>query len=230
MRGDPEVGVVASVVRNGRGHIRMLVVAPEHRRLGIGTALVAGAEDDLRAAGVEDVRTGADAPDYLWPGIDVREVGLLSLLERRGYWKDDANFNMSVDLASLPADPGGWVPADEVGADELRMWLRAHYPHWEAEALPALERGVLVASRDGSGLTGFAAWNVNRRGWFGPTGVRPDLRGRGIGTPLLLAALHQMRGSGLATADIAWVGPIGFYADTVGATINRVFFVFRKQL
>ena len=230
MRGDPEIGVVASVIRGGRGHIRLLVVAPEHRRRGIGTALVAAAEEDLRVGGAEDVRTGADAPDYLWPGIDVREVGLMSLLERRGYWKDDAHFNMTVDLASLPEDPGGWIPADEVNADELRTWLREHYPHWEAEALPAFERGVLVASRDGSGITGFAAWDVNRRGWFGPTGVRPDRRGRGLGTPLLMAALHRMRGSGLETADIAWVGPIGFYAGTVGATINRVFFVFRKKL
>jgi mycothiol synthase len=230
VRGDPEIGVVATVVRGGRGHIRLLVVAPEHRRQGVGSALLATAEEDLRAAGADDVRTGADAPDYLWPGVDVREVGLLSLLERRGFWKDDANFNMSVDLAAIPEDPGGWIGPDEVGADELRAWLRAHYPNWEAEALPALERGVLVASRDESGLTGYAAWDVNRRGWFGPTGVRPDVRGRGLGTPLLLAALHQMRASGLSTADIAWVGPIGFYAGAVGATINRVFFVFRKKL
>ena len=230
VRGDPGVGVVATVVRHGRGHIRLLVVAPEHRRSGVGSALLSAAESDLRAAGVSDIRTGADAPDYLWPGVDVREVGLLSLLERRGFWKDDANFNMQVDLSGIPDDPGGWIGAADVAVDELRGWLREHYPHWEAEAIPALERGLLVASRDASGLTGFAAWNVNRRGWFGPTGVRPDLRGRGLGTPLLLAALHQMRASGLATADIAWVGPIGFYAGAVGATINRVFFVMRKQL
>ena len=230
VRGDPEVGVVASVVRNGRGHIRLLVVAPEHRRRGVGSALLDDAEADLRSEAVPDVLTGADAPDYLWPGIDVREVGLLSALERRGYWKEESNFNMQVDLAGLRADPGGWVAAAEVDPDEMRTWLRQHYPNWEAEAISALDRGVLIASRDRSGITGFAAWNVNRRGWFGPTGVRPDLRGRGLGTPLLLAALHQMRREGLAMADIAWVGPIGFYADTVGASINRVFFVFRKKL
>lgn len=230
VRGDPEVGVVATVVRNGRGHIRLLVVAPEHRRRGVGSALLEAAESDLRAAGVTDIFTGADAPDYLWPGVDVREIGLLAALERRGFWKHDANFNMEVDLSRLPDDPGGWVAAGGVDPSELRSWLREHYPHWEAEAMPALERGVLVASRDAAGITGFAAWNVNRRGWFGPTGVRPDLRGRGLGTPLLLAALHQMRREGLAVADVAWVGPIGFYAGTVGATINRVFFVLRKKL
>lgn len=230
VRGDPEVGVVASVVRRDRGHIRLLVVAPEHRGTGVAGSLLDAAEDDLRAAGVTDVRTGADAPDYLWPGVDVREVGLLSLLERRGYWKDDANFNMGVDLAGVAEDPGGWIGADDVDATELRSWLREHYPQWEAEAMPALERRTLLASSDDSGITGFAAWDVNRRGWFGPTGVRPDLRGRGLGTPLLFAALHQMRRSGLDSADIAWVGPIGFYAGTVGATINRVFFVMRKKL
>lgn len=230
VRGDPEIGVVASVVRGDSGHIRLLVVTPEHRRTGVGGSLLDAAEGDLRAAGVTDVRTGADAPDYLWPGVDVREVGLLALLERHGYWKDDANFNMAVDLAGLPDDPGGWVPADGVDADDLRSWLREHYPHWEAEAMPALERRTLVASADDSGITAFAAWDVNRRGWFGPTGVRPDLRGCGLGTPLLVAALHQMRRSGLESADIAWVGPIGFYAGTVGATIKRIFFVMRKKL
>lgn len=137
---------------------------------------------------------------------------------------------MEVDLTDLPPDPGGWLPAGETGADELRSWLRAHYPAWEAEALSALHRTTLVTSRDASGLTGFAAWDVNRRGWFGPTGVHPDARGRGLGKALLLAALHEMRRSGLRSADIAWVGPVGFYAGAVGATVSRVFFVYRKRL
>lgn len=230
LRGERGAGVVASVVRGGRGHIRLLVVDPHRRREGLGNALLAAAEADLKGTGAEEVLTGADAPDYLWPGVDVRETGLLAALERRGYWKHDANFNMEVDLSTLPPDEGGWIGAGETGAEELRAWLREHYPLWEEEALSALGRGTLVASRDASGLTGFAAWDVNRRGWFGPTGVSPQAQGRGLGRTLLLAALHEMRRSGLASADIAWVGPVGFYAGSVGARINRVFFVYRKRL
>ena len=54
---------------------------------------------------------------------------------------------------------------------------------------------------------------------FGPVGVREDYRGRGIGKALLLASLHAMAGEKYAYAIIGWVGPIQFYAETVGATV-----------
>ncbi len=66
-------------------------------------------------------------------------------------------------------------------------------------------------------LLGFACYNVAALGLFGPTGVREDYRGRGIGTALLLAALHAMKAEGYAYAAIGWAGPTGFYAKTVGA-------------
>jgi predicted N-acetyltransferase YhbS len=68
-------------------------------------------------------------------------------------------------------------------------------------------------------LVGFAAYDVVARNLFGPTGVREDYRGRGIGTALLLACLHAMREQRYAYAVIAWAGPTTFYAKTVGATL-----------
>jgi predicted N-acetyltransferase YhbS len=59
--------------------------------------------------------------------------------------------------------------------------------------------------------------------------VRPAERRRGTGTPLLLAALRRMAGSGRKSAQISWVGPLAFYAKTVGATISRTFFVYRQD-
>ena len=68
-------------------------------------------------------------------------------------------------------------------------------------------------------MVGFAAYDVAAKNVFGPTGVRPDYRERGIGTALLLACLHAMKAQRYAYAVIGWAGPTTFYAKTVGATL-----------
>jgi GNAT superfamily N-acetyltransferase len=68
-------------------------------------------------------------------------------------------------------------------------------------------------------LLGFACYDSDVRGMFGPTGVREDRRGHGIGTALLLTTLHAMRAETYAYAVIGWAGPVDWYARTVGATV-----------
>ena len=228
VRGDPERGVVASVVRGGRAHIRLLVVHPSFRRQGLGAALLAAAEGDL--AGHGPIVVGADAPDYLLPGADTTETGLLTLLESRGYRRVDTNFNMRVRLQDIGPPPDSVVEGRPEDDAELRSWLEGYYPNWVEEACRGLAQGTLVLSRDEDGISGFCAWDVNRGGWLGPMAVRPAGRQRGTGTPLLIAALHRMRAGGRDEADIAWVGPLAFYAKAVGAAVSRVFFVYRRDL
>jgi predicted N-acetyltransferase YhbS len=54
---------------------------------------------------------------------------------------------------------------------------------------------------------------------FGPTGVAPTERKRGIGKVLLWQCLSTMAAKGYAYAIIAGVGPADFYSRTVGATL-----------
>ncbi|MBI3941740.1 MAG: GNAT family N-acetyltransferase [Chloroflexi bacterium] len=72
---------------------------------------------------------------------------------------------------------------------------------------------------DGNNIAGFACYDATYRNFFGPTGVLPDYRGRGIGKGLLLAALQAMAANGYAYGIIGWVGPVDFYARTVGAVV-----------
>ena len=51
----------------------------------------------------------------------------------------------------------------------------------------------------------------------GPEGVAAPERGGGIGSALLLCALHAQRAQGYAYATIGGVGPAQFYAKAVGA-------------
>jgi len=227
VRGDPTIGVVATGEGGGNGFVKLLVVDPAHRRQGHGGALLDAAEADL--ADLPSITVGTDAPFYLFPGVETRETALLCLLERRRYQRRDTAFNMSVDLDALPPDPGTTTTATAADRTEVATWLDAHWPHWRAEALRALDKGTLIVAHDGEGIRAFCAYDVNRAGWVGPVAVRPDLLGRGAGVGVLLGALHRMRTAGHRSAEIAWVGPIVPYAR-IGAVVSAVFFVYRKKL
>ncbi len=233
--GDPTVGLIATVEgiaavgTGGQGFVRLLVVAPEHRGRGVGQTLLQAGEEHLKARGLGSVTVGADAPYYLWPGVDARETALLYLLERMKYSRTEANFNMDLELATIPDDPGGWTVASEAERDEVRSWAVRHWGFWEAEMLRALDHDTLVMSRDGEGISAVCAYDVNRAGWVGPVASRPDLIGTGAGVTPLLGALHRMRAGGHGRVEVGWVGPVVPYAR-VGATVGRVFFVHRKEL
>lgn len=233
--GDPERGVVATVAGTtaagtaDRGFVRLLAVAPDQRGQGLGRQLLRAAEDDVRGRGLGSITTGADAPHYLWPGVESTEIALLCLLERAKYTRTETNFNMDVDLTALPPDPGGWTVAAPAERAELSAWADRHWGFWTAEMVRALDRGTLVVARDANGIAAVCAYDVNRDGWIGPVAVRPDLMGRGAGVAPLLGALHRLRATGRARAEVGWVGPIVPYAR-VGATVGRVFFVHRKEL
>ncbi|MDT3376314.1 GNAT family N-acetyltransferase [Labrys neptuniae] len=103
----------------------------------------------------------------------------------------------------------------------ITEWIRRHFTAgWASEATVALCRqpvSCFIAVRHGQ-LLGFACYDATARGFFGPTGVDEAERGRGIGHALLLACLNDMRAQGYAYAAIGDVGPVEFYARTVGAT------------
>ncbi|HVQ40538.1 MAG TPA: GNAT family N-acetyltransferase [Pyrinomonadaceae bacterium] len=68
-------------------------------------------------------------------------------------------------------------------------------------------------------IVGFAAYECTRRGFFGPTGVVDSMRGRGIGTALLIASLWGLREMGYVYGIIGRAGPVEFYEKTVGAIV-----------
>jgi len=68
-------------------------------------------------------------------------------------------------------------------------------------------------------IIGFGAYECTRRDYFGPTGVDPTYRGKGIGKVLLLACMRALLEMGYAYAIIGGVGPADFYSKCVGATL-----------
>lgn len=99
-------------------------------------------------------------------------------------------------------------------------WVRGNFSEaWTSETDVAFSRqpaSCFIAVQD-KRLFGFACHDAACRNFFGPTGVDPDARGKGIGAALLLACLDAMRQQGYGYAIIGGVGPADFYAKTVGA-------------
>jgi predicted N-acetyltransferase YhbS len=207
-------------------------VDPPARRQGLGQALLQAAEDWARAEGHKSLITGADPPYFLWPGVPSPETALHCLLERRHYARAETNFNMHVDLAAIPDDPGGYRLATALDRAEVDAFTTDHWSNWRLEVLRALDKGNLVlarAPRGDGGITAFCAFEVNRKGLLGPVAVRPDLMGRGMGKAVFLGALHELRRRGAGEVSVVWVGPIAPYA-AVGGKVTDVFFVYRKNL
>lgn len=79
-------------------------------------------------------------------------------------------------------------------------------------------RSAFVAL-DGEIIVGFAGHSCAHPDVFGPTGVRADLRGRGIGAALLLRCLDDLKARGYIYAIIGAVGPASFYEKVCGAML-----------
>jgi mycothiol synthase len=195
--------------------------------------------------GATGVVIGGNPPVHLWPGIDVRYGTMTCLAERAGYSQRAGAVDMAVDLGSAELDTGpdesrlaatgiAVRRASSAEASAVVAWLRDGpwgESAWPDEAAAALARdpaGCHVASREG--YLGFACHGAVRRGWFGPMGTLDTARRHGIGTVLLKRCLADMRAAGMRTARIGWVDPVGFYADVVGARVERVYWRYWKKL
>jgi GNAT superfamily N-acetyltransferase len=234
--GDGAVGVACVVARGTTAFLKLLAVSPHARRLGHGRALLAAAESWAASAGCTSVVPGPSAPFYLWPGVDVRWTPALVLFEAAGYRPVGAELNMSCPTSYRSPPPDGVVVErviQDADAAAVVAFCAAHFPHWVAEVERGIEHAACLAARDTSAagaVVGFCCHSVNRAGWIGPMATDPACRGRGVGRALLGAACADLRAAGHADAEIAWVGPVGFYARTAGASASRVFRTLLKPL
>ena len=219
-------GVAAGVVRGARGWVKLLGVHPMSRRRGVGSLLLDRLESFCREQGATTIEIGTSAPYYVVPGVDVRLMEGIALLNRCGYERSGEAFNLTVSLRDLPEPPLPVRRADSRDLRAIRLWVSEHFANWINE----LERGVALGHCVVHEDLGFSCYDVNRDAWFGPIATKPGYGGSGIGSATLLGALRAMRDLGYERADIAWAQAADFYGKTVGARVDRVFWWYRKTL
>jgi GNAT superfamily N-acetyltransferase len=222
-------GVVHTVGPRRVAFVQLVAVRPEARRRGLGTALVSAvrswAFDEHSAVGLG---VGGAAPFYLWPGVDVQATAALCLFESLGFAPRGCEVNMTYPTSHRAAVPEGVELRRALEEDDVAAGLAfvgRHWPNWVAEARRAIEHGSchLGIARDDGAVVGFGCHSVNRLGWLGPMGTDPARRHGGLGNALLGAIATDLQIAGLSTVDVAWVGPVGFYANAAGASVSRTF-------
>ena len=169
------------------GAITILAVDPDRSRRSVGAALLTALEQELRELGASEIWTGGGQPRFWWPGVDESCAGTIRFFERAGYVRDDDAVNMRVVLsdADLAARAPCALTIHRLSASEwpaFSEWMeRTWEDPWGAEVQTTMDRSPVscfVAERDRS-YVGFAAYDTNRRSWFGPMGSSPEARDRG---------------------------------------------------
>jgi mycothiol synthase len=243
------IGVVLGSVSHRErsiGHVDLIAVDPQERRRGVARALLARIEGALAGLGAGDVVIAGNAPYYAWPGIDVRYTPAICAAMAFGFEQDQPAWNMTVDVAGMTPEAtaadearlaGEGVTVRRATTEDVpaltRFSLANFGDGWGGEIAHSVGREHagchLALAKDGS-LLGFAAYGSSRPSWFGPMGTAPAARGLGIGALLLRRCLADQRAAGHEQVQIGWVGPLPFYAKAVGARVERVFLLYRKQL
>jgi len=217
--------IVGASVTCGR-FLRILAVARDARRQGLGAQLLADAE--ARGA----VVVAAEAGNYFTPGIVDTDEASLAFFRKRGYLETRWTHNLDVGT-EFAADAGVRRPSHDERERVLAFVEETFGRIWRFEAAKAFDREIptIFIAEDANEITGFAVHDVNNRGlgFFGPTGVAPTLRGRGNGCRLLRASLADLHRLGHARAVIPWTDALDFYRKCSDARPAHRFVAFAKS-
>ena len=228
-------------------------VRPDFRRQGIGLALFEQLVKKLTREGRKTLEISPYVPNYIVPGVDVKaypetitfldnKLGFKTLYHAISMGADLTNFRIPPDFREF-IQRREWEddltvrPVHSRDIPELMPFLVEHfgwdwYRHAQSHLLEYFgdnaHRICFLVARLKGELIGFCQQRHER---FGPFGVRPDCRGKGIGKILLFKCLEAMRTQQVYCAYFLWTGEDAarLYA-LAGFERRRKFAVLRKEL
>jgi len=206
--------------------LRILAVDRNQRWRGIGSALLR----DAVSRGARIV--AAEAGNYFTPGVVTTDTPAIDFFTKRGFRETANTDNLVVELGVGSGESG--VEVNRVSAatrDRVLAFIEKEFGRiWRFEASNAGDN-LFYVEVDGN-IAGFAAHDANNRGlgFFGPTGVAREHRGRGLGGALLRASLADLRRLGYERAVIPWTDALEFYRKACGATIAARFVTLARDV
>ncbi|HVK03337.1 MAG TPA: GNAT family N-acetyltransferase, partial [Armatimonadaceae bacterium] len=202
-----------------QGWITAFFVAPERRRTGVGSRLLEGGLAFLRERGRTRVTCNGYAPHYVFPGVDEEYAEAHEFLEARGFAPASAAVAMGMPLegsaARMPErvrqkraemEREGYAVRMFTPEDTLPLlaFADAHFPHWRESLRESMLRGnaEIVLATHGAEVVGYTQWQNPHNdpphgaaGRFGPFGVHPDYRSKGVGAVIFYTLLERAAGS-----------------------------------
>lgn len=199
-------------------------VHPHWQRQRIGSHLLEACVQRLREHGSTTLTVSPYVPNYFIPGVDVAAyAAAVAFLKRHGFEEVSRPLSMRAELTGFRVPPAIAEAADKLigGGLAIRVaepadivpvldFVRQHFSwDWYREAADIFgdlfagdPRQVnLLVARQGGEVVGYAQHRAER---FGPFGVNPSLRSRGIGRVLLAQTLVEMLKRGYHAAWFLW--------------------------
>jgi len=228
-------------------------VHPDYRRRGIGMALFESIVDKLRAESRSLVDISPYVPNYFVPGVDTQaypdsirflqeHIGFETLYHAISMGNDLTDFRVPAEIQEridrAEAEDGLTIrPIEAADIPDLMPFLVEHFGwDWFRHAQSYLleyfgdspHRICFLVAREKGEVVGFCQQRNER---YGPFGVRPDCRNRGIGRMLLFKCLEAMAAKQVFYAYFLWTDEKAarLYA-LAGFKRRREFAVMRKTL
>lgn len=201
-----------------RGWINVMFVDQDHRRKGIGSALVQQAEAKLKSLGVDNVTLGAYSPNYFFPGVDKDNYSeAIQFFDRLGYQAGKESYSMCKDLHGYQIGKETQeklAKAQEAGfsfinfeykyALELLEFLKNEFGGgWKRNALISMQNNlaedcILLVLDKEQNIVGFCMRMIDGNPMrFGPIGVKEEVRNFGIGGILFDLMQFEMTKRGI---------------------------------
>jgi beta-N-acetylhexosaminidase len=227
------------------GVVVFIFVTEEYRNEGIGTKLLNKAIEWFKEQGITQVKFGALAGSYFWPGVPDNLTGLKKFLRHRDFHVTKGpvdmigkitNFNPRKNVYDSLKQNGITIEyATKEFVEKILDFTKLTFPRWHeyyATHLNAEEFEKVFFAHKGDEIIavselwiGDSNWELlfeNNIGGGGALGVAPKWQGKGIGRAMKSWGTEILRDKGVKYVWINWTSAIEFY-EKLGFKVWRTF-------